>query len=316
MIRPATLICSLIAFGSGLYLYQTKHGAQLLDREIARTVHDTGAANDRIKTLQAEWLMLNEPERLQGLASQYLALRPMAPTQVASATELATRLPAPLPASAFAPPGVEEPLVAATLPAPGPAAAPAIALPAAIAAAAPRPARPAAPAAAVASVAFPPTPALLAAAIPLPPRTVVERVADRTVTDRTSVEHAADDRQNTDPASHATRRRMPDAAITRLTPPVAIGSAVAAPLAPAIPPAPRPAIVQRIATAVPRAAPALAPRLRPRFRAVLCPGPNPGVRVRHQRGVVPVHPAGRDVLARHGVALAPAAARPGALIPA
>ena len=46
MIRPLTLICMLLACGSGLYLYQTKHRVQMLDREIAQTVQATMAARD------------------------------------------------------------------------------------------------------------------------------------------------------------------------------------------------------------------------------------------------------------------------------
>ena len=38
MIRPFTCICLLAAASSGLYLYQTKHRAQVLDRDIARVM--------------------------------------------------------------------------------------------------------------------------------------------------------------------------------------------------------------------------------------------------------------------------------------
>ena len=41
MIRPFTIICMVLAGASGLYLYQTKHRAQMLDREIQRTVRQT-----------------------------------------------------------------------------------------------------------------------------------------------------------------------------------------------------------------------------------------------------------------------------------
>ena len=34
MIRPLTCISVLLACGSGLYLYQTKHHAQVVDRQI------------------------------------------------------------------------------------------------------------------------------------------------------------------------------------------------------------------------------------------------------------------------------------------
>ena len=36
MIRPFTAICMSAAFASGLFLYQTKHQAQMLDRQMLR----------------------------------------------------------------------------------------------------------------------------------------------------------------------------------------------------------------------------------------------------------------------------------------
>lgn len=106
MIRPFTLICMLLACGSGLYLYQTKHRVQLLDREIARTVQSTTAARDRAGVLRTEWTLLNDLERLRTLADQYLPLRPIAPSQFTTLTDLGNRLP---------PPRVPEPVAAPLL---------------------------------------------------------------------------------------------------------------------------------------------------------------------------------------------------------
>ena len=97
MIRPFTCVCMLLAGGSGLYLYQTKHRAGLLDREIAHTVKQTEAARERITALRAEWALLNEPERLSELNVQHLGLRSLAPTQFVALADLPARLPAPLP---------------------------------------------------------------------------------------------------------------------------------------------------------------------------------------------------------------------------
>lgn len=97
MIRPFTCVCMLLAAGSGLYLYQTKHRAQLLDREIARTFKQIDVTHDRIGALKAEWALLNEPDRLKDLAQQHTTLKPLAPTQFVALTDLPSRLPAPLP---------------------------------------------------------------------------------------------------------------------------------------------------------------------------------------------------------------------------
>ncbi|MGI4955531.1 MAG: cell division protein FtsL [Janthinobacterium lividum] len=97
MIKPFTCVCFLMAAGSGLYLYQTKHRSQMLDREIGRTLKQTEAARDRIGVLRGEWALLNEPERLAELTQQHLTLRTLAPTQFAAMADLGNRLPAPLP---------------------------------------------------------------------------------------------------------------------------------------------------------------------------------------------------------------------------
>lgn len=130
MIRPLTCLCMLLAGGSGLYLYQTKHRAQLLDREITRVVQSADAARARTKMLRAEWAWLNEPERLQDLSERFLQLKPMAPSQFVPMTELAQRLPAPAvfgaaPSSApeLAPEDAEETPIAHIAPAARPGAA-------------------------------------------------------------------------------------------------------------------------------------------------------------------------------------------------
>ena len=149
MIRPFTCVCMLLAGGSGLYLYQTKHRALLLDREIAHTVKQTDATRERITALRAEWALLNEPERLAELQAQHLGLKPLAPTQFVTLADLPARLPSPLPAGSVVLPEPEEvvavpapePVRTAAIVRPGPVAAP-IASPVAVPVAAPTPLAP------------------------------------------------------------------------------------------------------------------------------------------------------------------------------
>lgn len=96
MIRPFTFICMIGALGSGLYLYQCKHQAQMLDREIARTLKQTDATRDRIVLLKADWQQLNQPDRLRDLSRAHTTLQTARPTQFVSASDLATKLPAPV----------------------------------------------------------------------------------------------------------------------------------------------------------------------------------------------------------------------------
>jgi hypothetical protein len=130
MIRPFTTLCLLAAFGSGMYLYAEKHRAELLDRQIARVMHETEAARQRAGLLRADWALLNDPTRLQDMADKYLALKPMAPGQFVQLADLSNHLPAPV----ATPPGGstdDDAQAADTAPPAPPPAAPAPAAPAA-----------------------------------------------------------------------------------------------------------------------------------------------------------------------------------------
>jgi len=109
MIRPVTCVCLLLAAGSGLYLYQAKHQAQLLDREITRTMTEVDRLRQRINVLRADYQLEQDPETLGELTQQYLEdLKPTAPGQFTTWAELEKRLPSipppPVPEAAPPPP--------------------------------------------------------------------------------------------------------------------------------------------------------------------------------------------------------------------
>ena len=93
MIRPFTCVCFLLACGAGLYLYQSKHRVQVLDRQIEDTVRATDQLRERTRVLHAEWTLLNDPQRLQALAEQFLTLKTVTPGQFTSMADLDSRLP-------------------------------------------------------------------------------------------------------------------------------------------------------------------------------------------------------------------------------
>jgi hypothetical protein len=130
MIRPFTVLCFLLACGSGLYLYQSKHRVQMLDREIERTVHATEALRDQSRLLGAEWMLLNDPERLRALADQFLTLKTVTPTQFTTLADLDHRLPPvrspdaplePVPEPAVMTPMIPPPVASKDTAAPAPA---------------------------------------------------------------------------------------------------------------------------------------------------------------------------------------------------
>lgn len=134
MIRPFTCVCLLLAGGSGLYLYQSKHRVQMLDHEIEGIVRAADVARARTGVLRAEWTLMNDPERLGQLADKFLPLRTTAPGQFTTMADLDNRLPAVRPpepahfeptdedASVVAEAPKPEPVKVAAVPHPAPAA--------------------------------------------------------------------------------------------------------------------------------------------------------------------------------------------------
>jgi hypothetical protein len=113
VIRPFTCVCLILAAGSGLYLYQVKQRAFALDASLRGTFHDIDVARERTRMLRADWALVNDPERLQVLASQYLTLQPMQPSQLLTMDQLAAALPpvppSATPASVATPPAAAKP---------------------------------------------------------------------------------------------------------------------------------------------------------------------------------------------------------------
>jgi hypothetical protein len=95
MIRPLTLLTLCAAAGAGLWLYQVKHAASQLDRELREINRRTEQARERTQVLRAEWALLNEPDRLRQVAQRHLPLEPMAPAQFVRLGDVGARLPAP-----------------------------------------------------------------------------------------------------------------------------------------------------------------------------------------------------------------------------
>jgi hypothetical protein len=106
MIRLSTCVSVLLACGSGLYLYQTKHQAQVLDKQIDHTVKAISATRTQTRELAAAWTLLGNPERLQQLSDQFLDIKSVLPSQFVAMADLNNRLPAP---RALAPPASDAP---------------------------------------------------------------------------------------------------------------------------------------------------------------------------------------------------------------
>jgi hypothetical protein len=94
MIRLSTCVSVMLACGSGLYLYQTKHQAQVLDRQIEHTVKTITQTRMQTRELSASWTLLGSPDRLQQLSDQFLGIKSVLPGQFVAMSDLDLRLPA------------------------------------------------------------------------------------------------------------------------------------------------------------------------------------------------------------------------------
>ena len=109
MIRTSTALCVIAAVASGLFLYSEKRQALMIDREIGGLLRATADLRTRTALLRAEWAALLEPDRLQAMVSEHLALQPMTPAQFVQLDELGAHLPAPDTSSASTGPDDDEP---------------------------------------------------------------------------------------------------------------------------------------------------------------------------------------------------------------
>jgi hypothetical protein len=77
--------------------YSMKYQAERAAENVARLKTDIATQKDRIRTLTAEWAFLTQPSRLQAAIeehSDYFALKPFSPDQLAAVQDIPFRKPA------------------------------------------------------------------------------------------------------------------------------------------------------------------------------------------------------------------------------
>jgi hypothetical protein len=103
MIRLSNLLWVAMAAVVGFGLFQLKHQVQELEDEMFRLNRAILAEQQAIHVLKAEWSYINQPQRLQSLASRHLELQPMKPAQLGSLADLPVRGEEPMLATAKQP---------------------------------------------------------------------------------------------------------------------------------------------------------------------------------------------------------------------
>lgn len=91
MTRLLTAFGLVLTAAASFGLYQVKYQVQDMDRNLASMKRQIERDRAEMQVLDAEWSFLNQPQRLQGLASRYLTLGPIRPTQMVSIESLPPR---------------------------------------------------------------------------------------------------------------------------------------------------------------------------------------------------------------------------------
>lgn len=94
MIRTFTLICTLSALSSGMFLYYKKHETLLVNKNIVNIIKETHHVQEQTTILRTEWALLNQPDRLNVLSARFLPhLHSINPTQFVRLAKLVKVLP-------------------------------------------------------------------------------------------------------------------------------------------------------------------------------------------------------------------------------
>jgi len=81
-LRHTTVLFLLLAGGISMVLFSVKYQVHDLEDEHKRLVGELEDERRALHVLQAEWATLNDPRRIQVLASEHLAMTPIAPHTV------------------------------------------------------------------------------------------------------------------------------------------------------------------------------------------------------------------------------------------
>ena len=81
-IRHTTLLFVILAGGISAVLFSVKYQVHELEDTHTRLLKELDEERRALHVLRAEWATLNDPRRLENLASEHLGLEPVPPRQV------------------------------------------------------------------------------------------------------------------------------------------------------------------------------------------------------------------------------------------
>ncbi|MEF2074214.1 cell division protein FtsL [Consotaella aegiceratis] len=91
MLRTLDIVLIAVMISAAAWTYKIKHEAEAVEEHLDAVQHQIGQERDTIALLEADWSLLNQPDRLQRLVETYsadLGLEPMRPDQIVEPDEL------------------------------------------------------------------------------------------------------------------------------------------------------------------------------------------------------------------------------------
>lgn len=92
--RIFNLVLILAMLAGALVTYDMKHKAEVAADRVATLRSEISKEKDQIALLKAEWSVLDQPARLQGVIDKYadhFKLQPFSPTQIATIDQIPMR---------------------------------------------------------------------------------------------------------------------------------------------------------------------------------------------------------------------------------
>jgi len=86
--RLSIFVWMFVIVVASFMLYKVKYQVQALKDEVAATGRELEHEREALHVVNAEWAYLNRPERLQKLASKYLATTELTVSQIAEVEEI------------------------------------------------------------------------------------------------------------------------------------------------------------------------------------------------------------------------------------
>lgn len=88
MTRALSIIGVVLLVASSFGLYRLKYQVQRLDRQAQALERSIQHERRTIRVLDAEWTYLNQPQRIQDLATRFLHLQPLQTSQIGTIDEI------------------------------------------------------------------------------------------------------------------------------------------------------------------------------------------------------------------------------------